>query len=197
MRVFDSQPGGVRVITAHSTIAKGFTVLLLVGLGVCSASITYAIGGGPWFSSSNPLQVSTKGQVNGQAYGTFAGYQEDSSKGSILMNYSYHRASGSSFGFKNGAYVSNTWWSNGQSCYVSSFDISTGAAGINCGAGWNRRAEGQTSRNKSTTSWSNRWNNSWNIDPTGSSGRVGVRVCLDWSLASDPCSGYVYRGADY
>jgi hypothetical protein len=179
-----------------SRTAKALTALLFVGLGAGSAQAGYAIGGGPWLSQAAPLSISNGGKTAGQAYGEFLGYEESTTLGSILANRSHHRASGTSTNYRRGAYVSNQWWSNGNSCYVSSYDAATGAVGVSCNEGWNKKSEQQTGRSTSTNTWST-WKTTWRIDPTGSSGRVGIKVFIDVRLAGDPCSGTIYRGADY
>lgn len=170
-------------------------LLLSVALtlsGVGFGGTAAAIGGGPWYSATASLAIANGGGTAGQAYGHFDGYSEHPTRGSVLSNVSYHRAAGTSTNFRNGAYVSHKWWSNGVNCYVSSYSD----PGVTCGSGWYFSAEQQTPRSQSTTSWNGQVSY-WGVDPTGSSGRVGARVCIDITLASDPCSGTVYRGADY
>lgn len=166
--------------------------LTLTAIGAGYASTASAIGGGPWYSATSPLSITHDGSTAGQTYGHFDGYSEHVTHGSVLSNVSYHRASGTSSNFRNGAYVSHKWWSNGISCYITSYS----APGISCGSGWFFSNEQQTPRSQSTTTWNGQIS-FWGIDPTGSSGRVGARVCIDITFASDPCSGTVYRGSDY
>ncbi len=188
---------GARTRTAGQWVMKALTAMLFIGMGIGTMSVAHAIGGGPWMSASNPLVAKgPDSSVIAQAYGTFNGYSEHSSKGSVLTNTSHHRRANATSFKGRGAYVSNQWWSNGNNCYVSSHDPSTGAISIACQQGWNRKAESKTVTTTSTNTWSS-WNHIWSIDPTGSSGRVGIKVCVDVFLTQDPCSGLVYRGADY
>lgn len=184
-----------KAVSKKSVSKKCAAVLMVVGMGVSSASVVGAIGGGAWYTSTAPLQVSNGGGVAGQTYGTFKGYSESQTLGSILSNQSYHRARNTSANYKNGAYVQNDWSSNGYNCYVSSYSESGGS--VSCQNGWSgTKATTKTPNNTSTTTWSNR-TSSWKIDGTGSSGRTAIKVCIDISLASDPCGGPVWRGADY
>ena len=175
--------------------ARVLTALLFAGMGVASASTAYAIGGGSWYSSSSPLMVYNGGSKAGFAYGTFKGYEESPTSGSVLTNVSYHRAVGTSTNYRDGAYVESVWWSNGQSCYISYYDAQ-GGAGISCNDGWNQKWTKESARSRFTNTYT-LTSQSWRIDPSGSSGRVGVRVCIDIPWAYDVCSGTIYRGSDY
>src|SRR5690349_18478811 len=175
---------------ARRVIAAAWT-LPMIAMGAAQA---HALPGGNWASSTSPLYVNSSGYGGtvSAAYGTFQGYREDQNRGSRIQDWSAHRDPNGNTS-ERGAYVNHAWYFDGNNCYVTSLSDSGGSIG--CSTGWWSQG---TTHTPDTESKSWQYYETWHvIDPTGSSGRAGMSACFDRVLASDYCSGTIYRGANY
>lgn len=168
--------------------------LFMAGLAAL-APAAQALPGGSWASPSSPASLVVNGNWKlGEAYGTFQGVREDQGRGTRIQSASAHRhILDDPGGGDAGTYVKNTWYSNSNNCYVTSFSETGG--GVGCSTGWWDDGYKDTKSTKSS-SWQY-WETWKQLDPKGSSMRDKLQVCENMRLWPDSCSTYYLRGADY
>jgi hypothetical protein len=172
--------------------STAMTVALMIAL----AGVAEAKPGAAYYSSSSPLHAYDGGS-DAQLWGTFNGYSEDPSHGSVMKTTStvriYVTTPNSN---RAGAYSSTAWYDNATACYVSDFSISTDGVGIGatCNNGlWSKQKTVESPRNLTTSGVAT---TTWlNVRAGRPSVEAQISVCTAISWAIDPCRGHVNRGS--